>query len=105
MFVARWIIDAKFGHKDDVRALCKRWNDEVGKPAGMMKTGGRMLTGSVGAPESRFEMEVLFASLAELEKTWAEMGKNPAHAKFSKELEQHVVSGTNRWEILRVVED
>lgn len=49
-----------------------------------------------------FENQVL--SLAELEKAWAEMAKMPAHKKFSKELAEHVVSGSNRWEILRIVD-
>jgi hypothetical protein len=104
MFVARWIIEAKFGHKDDTMALCKKWQAEVGNRVGVSMSNQRVLTGSVGANESRFEFESQFASLADLEKSWAEMAKIPAHKQFSKDLEQHVVSGTNRWEILRIVE-
>jgi hypothetical protein len=104
MFIARWIIDARFGHKDAVSALCRRWESEVGDPAGMTKGAVRVLTGSIGAAESRFEFEYQFASLADLEKSWAALAKHPAHAKFGAELEAHIVSGTNRWEILRLVE-
>jgi hypothetical protein len=104
MIVARWIIDARFGHKDEVTALCRRWESEVGDPAGMRKGGGRVLTGSIGAAESRFEFEYQFASLADLEKSWASLAKHPGHTKFAAELEPHIVSGTNRWEILRVIE-
>ena len=51
-----------------------------------------------------FAGETQVPSLAELERGWAEMAKIPAHAQFSKDLEPHIVSGSNRWEILRVVE-
>jgi hypothetical protein len=104
MIVARWIIDARFGHKDQVTALCRRWEKEVGDPSGMRKAATRILTGSIGAAESRFEFEYQFASLADLEASWAALGKHPAHAKFGAELEPHIVSGTNRWEVLRIVE-
>jgi hypothetical protein len=103
MFVARWIIDAKFGHKDEVLALCKKWQGEIGDRVGMTRTR-RVATGSIGAEEGRLEMETQFDSLAALEKSWIDMSKMPAHHKFSKELEPHIVSGTNRWEILRLVE-
>lgn len=104
MFIARWIIDAKFGHKDATQALCKRWQEEVGDRLGAKPATTRVLTGSIGAAESRFEFESQFASLADLEKSWAEMAKHPFHKQFSAELEPHIVSGSNRWEILRVVE-
>ncbi|HEY3235604.1 MAG TPA: hypothetical protein VGJ84_12880 [Polyangiaceae bacterium] len=104
MFVARWIIDAKFGHKDEVMALTKRWYQEVGDRAGMKPGNSRTLTGSIGAAESRFEFEAQFETLADLEKGWAEMAKIPGHKQFSKDLEQHVVSGSNRWEILRIID-
>ena len=70
----------------------------------MTKGATRILTGSIGAAESRFEFEYQFESLAELEKAWASMAKNPGHAKSAADLESHIVSRTNRWEILRVVE-
>jgi hypothetical protein len=104
MFIARWIIDAKFGHKDETLALCRKWQEEVGARVGLPRSASRVLTGSIGAAECRFEFESQVQSLADLEKTWTEMAKVPAHKKFAQELEQHVVSGTNRWEILRVVE-
>jgi hypothetical protein len=102
MFIARWTITAKFGHKDAALALCAKWHKEVGAQAGFKKT--RVLTGSIGACESRIDIENEFASLADVEKAWSEMSKNPWHQQFGKELEPHVVSGTNHWEVLRVVE-
>jgi hypothetical protein len=69
-----------------------------------LKLNKRAATGSIGAPESRLEFETQVSSLAELEKSWAEMAKIPAHRQFSKDLEPHVVSGSNRWEILRILD-
>src|SRR4051812_21053372 len=103
MFVARWIIEAKFGHKDEAITVCKRWEAEVGGRLGL-KFNQRVLTGSIGVSESRLELETQVPSLADLEKSWAEMGKMPAHRQFAKDLEPHIVSGTNRWEVLRIVE-
>jgi hypothetical protein len=103
MFVARWIIEAKFGHKNETVALCRRWQAEVGDRV-KLKTTTRVLTGSVGVSESRLEFESVCASLADLERSWAEMANLPAHTQFSKDLEPHIVSGSNRWEILRIVE-
>jgi hypothetical protein len=104
MFIGRWIVEAKFGHKDEMLALAKRWREEVGERAGMKQGASRILSCSIGGAESRFEFETHFAALADLEKAWTEMGKIPAHKQFSKDLEQHVVSGSNRWEVLRIVE-
>jgi hypothetical protein len=103
MFVARWIIEAKFGHKDEALALTKKWQAEIGDRVGI-KQAKRVLTGSIGAAEARLEFESQFATLADLEKSWGEMAKIPGHKQFSKDLEQHIVSGSNRWEILRIVE-
>ena len=104
MFLARWTVCAKFGHKDETVALCKRWQQEVGDRVGMKQGQSRVAVSAIGPVESRFEFESQFSSLAELEKAWAEMAKIPAHKKFSKELEEHVVSGSNGWEILRVLD-
>lgn len=41
--------------------------------------------------------------LAELQRIWDKLATIPAHKEWSKALEPHVVSGTNRWEIYRVV--
>ena len=103
MFVARWVVEAKFGHKDNVIALCTRWQKEVGDEAGL-KVQKRALSGSVGVAEARLEFESQVASLAELEEIWSKMAKYPAHKQFGIDLEPHIISGSNHWEILRVVE-
>ena len=103
MFVARWQIDAKFGHKQKVLELMRRWEEEIGRPAGTAAMGFELLTGSIGAREATIETNHRVESLAQLEAFFAAIGKNPAHAKWSKEVEPFVVSGSSVWQIFRVV--
>ena len=49
MFVARWQIDARFGHKQDVIDIARRWLSEIGSKAGTDKMDVKILTGSIGA--------------------------------------------------------
>ena len=35
MFVARWTVEAKFGHKDQVIAICTQWQKDVGDQVGL----------------------------------------------------------------------
>ena len=103
MLIARWCIDAKFGYKQNVIDLMQHWLREIGPKAGFAPENARLLTGSIGAPESMIQTEHLIKDLAELNKAWAKLAKIPAHKQWSKEMEPHVVSGTNRWEIYRVL--
>jgi hypothetical protein len=104
MFIARWHIDAKFGQKQSVLDLMRRWETEIGRAAGTRAMNFSILTGSIGALEATIEVNHQVDSLAQLEAFFTAIGKNPAHAKWSKELEPHIVSGTAYWTILRVVE-
>jgi hypothetical protein len=103
MFVARWQIDARFGHKQAVIDSLKQWERDVGRAAGVGDMDFRILTGSIGAKEATVEAHHTIKSLAQLESFFQALGKNDAHAKWSKSLEEHVVSGTAFWQIFRVV--
>ena len=103
MMVARWSIDAKFGYKQDVIDAMHRWLKEVGPQAGVDPANTRLLTGSVGALESTIQTEHVFKDLAELQAIWDRLASIPAHKAWSKSIEPHVVSGTNHWEIFRVL--
>jgi hypothetical protein len=103
MFVARWQIDARFGHKQAVIDLMHKWLREIGNAAGADKMDVKLLTGSIGAGEATIEINHTVESLAKLEEFFAAIGKNPAHAKWGKELEPNVVSGSARWTIYRVL--
>ena len=103
MFVARWHIDARFGHKQDVIDLVHRWLRDIGSKAGTDKMDVKVLTGSVGAREATVEVNHSIESLAELEQFFVAIGKNDAHKTWGKELEPHVVSGSAIWTIYRVL--
>ena len=103
MIIARWSIDARFGHKQAVVDSMTRWQKEIGREIGWKEV--RLLTGSVGALESTVQSEVRLKDLSELSAAWDRLAKIEAHKKWSKELEPLIVSGTPRWEIFRVISD
>jgi len=101
MTIARWHIDARFGHKQAVIDALKTWNRDIGEQIGWKANQLRLTTGSIGALEST--VEVTIADLAELNASWAKLAGIAAHKQWSKDIEPHVVSGTQRWEVLRGV--
>ncbi|MEI8180372.1 hypothetical protein [Aestuariivirga sp.] len=101
MLIARWQIDARFGHKAAVIDSIKKWTRDIAPQVGLLK--GQMLSGSIGALEATVEHNWEVADLAELERAWAKLGENDAHKQWSKGLEPYVVSGTARWSIYRVL--
>lgn len=101
MFVARWQIDVRFGHKQDAIELMREWERTVGEEAGIAKHQHQMLSGSIGAREATIEESMRFESLAELEEFFARLAKNKAHAEWGKKLEPYVVSGTSYWQVFR----
>jgi len=103
MLIARWHIDARFGHKQTVIDLMQRWLREVGAKAGTDTMAPKLLTGSVGAREATVEANHTVESLAQLERFFEALGKIDAHKQWGKDLEPFVVSGSSRWEILRVI--
>ncbi len=103
MFVARWQIDARFGHKQNVIELGQRWLQDVGSKAGTDQMDVKVLTGSIGAREATVEINHTVESLAHLERFFEAIGKNPAHQQWGKDLEPLVVSGSAVWTIYRVV--
>ena len=103
MIVARWSIDAKFGYKQNVIDLMQRWLREIGSQVGFGADNSRLLTGSIGALEATVQTEHLLKDLGELNQAWDKLATIAAHKQWSKDLEPHVVSGTSRWEIFRVL--
>ena len=103
MIIARWSIDAKFGYKQNVIDLMQRWLREIAPQVGFGAENARLLTGSIGALEATIQTEHLVQDLSELDRAWEKLAAIAAHKQWSKDLEPHVVSGTNRWEIYRVL--
>ncbi len=103
MMIARWHIEARFGHKQTVIDLIKRWDVEIGSQIGWTGDKVRYVTGSIGALESTVETEIMVADLTELNNSFEKLGAIEAHKAWSKELEPYIVSGTPHWQIFRVV--
>ena len=104
MIIARWHIDARFGHKQAVIDSMKEWHRTIATQIGWTDDKVRLVTGSVGARESTVEAEMTLKDLAELDASWAKLASIPAHKEWSKAIEPLIVSGTPRWEIFRVIE-
>lgn len=104
MFIARLSIDARFGYKQKVIDQMKQWDKEIGSQIGWTGENIRTLSGSVGARESLMQREMAVASLAELEAGFQKLAAVEGQTEWSRELEKYIVSGSNVWEILRVIE-
>lgn len=103
MLIARWHVEARFGHKQAVIDLMRNWEDTIGRRAGIAKGAARLLTGSIGAREAVVQSEFTLADLAELDRIFSAIGKDPEHAAWGKTLEPLVVSGSTYWEIYRLL--
>ena len=104
MMIARWSIDARFGHKTFVIDQMRAWIENVGDRIGWTRDKVRLQTGSVGALESTVQMEGVIQDLAELHEAWSRLDSVLEHKKWGREMEPHVISGTPRWEIFRVID-
>ena len=104
MMVARWSIDAKFGHKPEAIASLTHWFKEFGAQLGWVSGNYRILNGCIGALESTIISEININSLTELDQAWQKLAEIDGHKQWSKNLEQHIVSGTQKWEIFRVID-
>lgn len=104
MMIARWHVEAKFGHKQAVIELMKEWSQQIGKQAGMDPTRERIVTGSVGAREAVIETEIEIADLAELGVYFDKIAKVQPHKDWGVKMSELVVSGSSYWEVFRVVD-
>ena len=52
MMIARWQIDARFGHKQNVIDMLRIWAKDIAPQIGWTLEKGRMLTGAIGAREA-----------------------------------------------------
>ena len=104
MYVARWHLTARFGHKDETMKLLQQWEIDVANRIGWRPSSLRFVTGSIGAGDTEIEMEVKIDSLTDLEAAWADMGRSQYQAEYQKKLRDLIVDGSSRWTIHRVVE-
>lgn len=104
MIIARWHVDARFGHKQDVIDSLNWWVGQIAPQIGWPPDRMRLVTGSIGARESRFEHEVVLQDIGELKAAWDKLATIEAHKQWSRDIEPNVVSGSMYWEIFRVIE-
>lgn len=102
MLIARWQIDARFGHKQKVIDMLRDWSRTVAPQVGLNDDRGRILTGSIGALEATVVHEWSIDDLAELDRAWTKLATIEAHKKWGQDLEPYVVSGSSRWEVYRL---
>jgi hypothetical protein len=103
MMIARWQIQARFGHKEAAIALMHRWWQEIAPRIGWTREQMRLLTGALGERESAIDVEVEIEDLAALNEAWARLARAEGQEQWSAELEPHVVSGTSRWTVHRIL--
>src|SRR4028119_746924 len=102
MIVARWHVNARFGHKQELISELKRWWSTIGTEIG--QTDYSIMTGSIGAAESLITVDVRCRDLAELHQQWDALSRREDHAQFSMKIEPLLVSGSTRWEVFRTVD-
>ncbi len=102
MILARWDIDARFGHRDAALALLREWWREIAPQVGWTPDQVRVSSGSLGVAESRLEVEVRLADLAELNDAWTRLANARGQEEWARALSEHIVSGTPRWRIYRL---
>ncbi|MER9128791.1 hypothetical protein [Mesorhizobium sp. M0768] len=81
----------------------KKWEREIGSQAGLDDLKFQIMTGSIDAG-SDGRVTSPGRKPRQLEAFFARIGKIAAHAKWGKEMEPYVVSGTSLWNIYRIVE-
>ena len=104
MYIARWKMTVKSGQRSAVVDLLRKWEMDVGQRIGWRAASIRVLSGLIGVSESEIEFEVRVDTLSDLEGAWSDMRKNPHHAQYLKEIDPHIVSGSNVWHVLEVIE-
>lgn len=104
MMIARWTVDARFGCKQAALALMQRWWQDIAPQIGWSKGQVRILSGSLGVPESEIQVEIEIADLAALNDAWARLAKVPQQETWAAELQPLIVSGSTCWSVYRRVE-
>jgi len=103
MLIARWQFTAKFGQKQRALDLAREWNEQVGAQTNIDVSKARIVTGSVGVSEGLVEIEMHINSLKELDDFFAKIATIQMHRDWGVKMGEAIVSGSTRWEVLRIV--
>ena len=98
--IARFCFDVPFGKKGELFGLMKKW-EPLAQELGFSRP--QVLVGSIGAAESRVELNHTFGSLAALEAVWAKLN-DPRMAQYQADMAPFIVPGSHKWEIFRIQE-
>ena len=98
--IARFSFDVHFGKKTEFLKLSKKF-EQLERDMGFPKA--QMLIGSIGAPESRVEINYRFDNIAALENVWNKLN-DPRMPEYQKEMAPFIVPGSHRWDVLRIQE-
>ena len=101
--IARWHVQAKFGHKQAVIDLMNEWSREIGSQTDIDMTKARLINGSLGAREAEIQEDIEIGSLSELDAFFAKIGSVKLHQDWGKKMSEVVVSGSTYWEVFRVL--
>lgn len=104
MFVARWHITAKFGHKDECLKLLQKWEIDVAHRIGWRPGSIRVVAGGIGVPDSSIELEVKIDGLDDLQAAFRDMATVPYHAEYQKQLADVIVSGSDSWTVHKIID-
>ena len=98
--IARFSFDVHFGKKTEFLKLSKKF-EQLERDLGFPKA--QMLIGSIGAPESRVEINYRFDNIAALEAVWGKLN-DPRMPEYQKDMAPFIVPGSHRWDVLRIQE-
>jgi hypothetical protein len=103
MYVCQWHLDLKYGTQGDALRAMKAWGEEKMRSSEFKRVkSARLLVGHVGPSASHVVDEYVFDSLADFEAALLDM-RLPQFKVHSEALAPFVVSGSQHWEILRVI--
>ena len=104
MFIAAWSFDVQYGMREEAIRTLKE-TVRIVESSGWKSKRQRVLSGSIGAPESRLIIEHEFDSLADLEASWQALHtKAEEFKRMVAQMKTFIVSGSPRWEIYRVLD-
>jgi hypothetical protein len=104
MIVCQWHLDLVYGKQAKALEIMKRWaKDKFVHSEFKKASGARLLVGVVGKSASHVCDEYYFNSLADFESALKGMSEE-RFRKHSNALAPYIVSGSQHWEIYRVVE-
>lgn len=104
MFVCQWHLDTPFGKQGQAVAIMKAWGLEKFASSEFRRArSSRLLVGHIGSSPSHIVDEYVFETLADFEAAMQGMAQ-PQFKAHAEALAPFIVPGSQRWEVLRVVE-